>query len=133
MKFLLDTNVYVEAAALHSTWQKFEKTIVPILPFVYLSSVVVFELSISSKQKTENLINAHVASLKKVGRIVTPTNEDWCQAASLMKGKKLRSQLCDVLLAQCARQIGAVLFTFDVKDFNFLSKKLHFSIQRPWE
>src|SRR3989338_6551542 len=127
MKFILDTNVYIEAASSELGWKRFEKHILPLLPFVYLSSVVVFELSLAKKKaEDEVFLNHHIAAVQEVGRLVTPSFEDWKSTASFISGNKLRSQLCDVLIGCSARQIGAYLFTFDFKDFLPLSKKLNF-------
>lgn len=36
MKFILDTNVYIEASKSATGWKAFEKVILPLLPFTYL-------------------------------------------------------------------------------------------------
>ena len=133
MKFILDTNVYIEAATSDIGWRRFEQTIIPMLPFVYISSVVVFELRLAGKgPNEEELLNRHIQSLTHVGRLVTPLFNDWLESAPFLENKKLRSQLCDTLIAYSARQIGAVLYTFDIKDFYPLSKKMDLPIKRPW-
>ena len=132
MKFLLDTNVYIEAASSAKAWHHFEKTIITILPFIYLSSVAAFELGLASKKQHPSLLYHHIESLEKVGRWVSPTFQDWITASDISHPNKLRSQLCDILIAQCAKRIGAVLFTFDFKDFLPLSKKQGFQIRKPW-
>ena len=132
MKIILDTNVYIEAASSELGWKRFEKHVFPLLPFVYLSSVVIFELSLAKKRaEDEVFLDHHIAAIQEVGRLTTPSFEDWKVAAKFSAGK-LRSQLCDILIGCSARQIGALLLTFDFKDFLPLSKKLNFQIKRPW-
>ena len=133
MKFILDTNVYVSAASSELGWKRFEKHVFPLLPFVYLSSVVVFELSLAKKKIEDQVfLNHHIAAVQEAGRLVMPSFEDWKDAASLASGNKLRSYLCDILIGYSARHIGAYLLTFDFKDFIPLSKKLNFQMKRPW-
>ena len=133
MKFLLDTNVYIEAASSVSMWKKFEENIIPLLPFTYLSSVVIFELGLASHfRDDEKLLRSHIQALEKVRRLVNPSFQDWSAASQFMHGRKKRSELCDVLIGCCAKNIGAILFTFDFKDFLFLSKRIGFKIKRPW-
>ena len=133
MKFILDTNVYIDAALSDVGWKRFEKHIIPLLPFIYLSSVVFFELGLSaSEKKSELLLKSHIETLEKVGRLVTPTFDDWITSSQMVGNKELRSYLCDVLIGCSVRRIGAVLFTFDKKDFAPLSKQLGFEIKQPW-
>lgn len=131
MKFILDTNVYIEATS-ESGWRQFEKVIIPILPFVYLCSVVSFELAQAGKEREEELLSHHIKALERVGRVITPSFDDWLNSAIFTRQKKRKSDLCDVLIAQCARSIGAVVFTFNFKDFLPLSKILGFQIRKPW-
>jgi predicted nucleic acid-binding protein len=133
VKFILDTNVYIEAASSDLGWKRFEQNILPLLPFVYLSSVVAFELLLAGRgENEEKLLAHHLDSMAKVNRLVAPAFEDWITAASAAKNKKLRSQLCDILIALSTRQIGAMLFTFNHKDFLPLSKKFSFRLKEPW-
>ena len=127
MKVILDTNVYIDATRSELGWKRFEKHIIPCLPFIHLCSVVAFELKCAQRKKEDELLLfRHIESLEKVGRLITPTFEDWTLAS------KLRSSLCDVLIGCCARRIGAMVLTSDFKDFLPLAKALGFEIKRPW-
>ena len=133
MKFLLDTNVYIEASSSVEKWNTFQDVIIPLLPFTYLSSVVAFELKLASRSEmNEKILINHIQALEKVGRLMNPNFQDWVMASEYMKNRKFRSDLCDVLIGCSARRIGALLFTFDFKDFTFLAKRIGFKIIRPW-
>lgn len=132
MKFLIDTNVYIETSKSELNWKKFEINLLPLLPFVYLSSVVAFELKLSGGHEEEVSIQKHIHALENVKRVITPTFDDWLSATQLIGGNSRRAYLCDVLIGYSARRLGAVLFTFDYKDFNSISKHIGFKIQKPW-
>lgn len=132
MKFLLDTNVYIEASSSLESWKKFEQVVIPILPFVYFSAVVGFELGLSGQGRyEEELLDRHIEALTRVDRLITPDFQDWRKAISLIR-KNIRSELCDVLIALSARKAGALLFTFDYKDYLPLSRHLNITIKKPW-
>lgn len=133
MKLILDTNVYIEASLSQEKWKLFEQHVIPFLPFVHLSAVVAFELSLSQKKdQTYFLLKQHIESMKKVERWITPLFDDWLIASRFLKEKKLRSQLCDALIGCSARRIGAVVLTLNMKDFLPLSKAIDFQVRLPW-
>ena len=139
MKYLLDTNVYHGAAGSEERAAGFGATFFPLLPSTYLSAVVAYELLVDAQgRQTRDLVEAFVAPTRRAGRIVSPVFEDWTAAASILTTiserapswrTKLRGLLNDVLIALCARRIGATLFTYNARDFRLIRRHYEFSLR----
>ena len=139
MKYLLDTNVYVEASRSAEKRSRFAKTFFPLLPVTYLAATLAYELSVNSANDiTRALVADFVGRLERVGRTVTPTFDDWTEAADIVtriakSEKSWRSKLPqlqnDILIALSARRIGATLLTYNQEDFLLIRRHKHFSLR----
>jgi predicted nucleic acid-binding protein len=139
VKYLLDTNVYLEATRSEANKSRFRSVFFPLLPATFLSAVVAYELMVNVRDtETGDLLQAFVRPFVRTGRIVAPTFADWGEAARVVaamwkseKGQrsKLPALLNDVLIALCARQIGATLLTYNRDDFLLIKRHLDFSLR----
>jgi predicted nucleic acid-binding protein len=77
------------------------------------------------------LVERYVRALERTKRIVTPTFQDWKDAGKLVaqltrkepgRKSKVQQMLNDILIALCARQIGATVCTFNRKDFALIRR-----------
>lgn len=117
----------------------FEHQFLPLVFQTYTSSIVVEELYAGALDPgAVRLVERHVGTLEKAGRVVNPTFQDWKEAGKLVAqitrkepGRKLKVQqmLNDVLLALSARRIGADLFTFNRDDFELIRRHKTFSLK----
>ena len=139
MKYLLDTNIYVEATRSDVNRGRFRSVFFPLLPATFLSAVVAYELMVNARdEETGDLVRALVRPLVHTGRIIAPTFADWGEAARVItaiwkseKGQrsKLPALLNDVLIALSARQIGATLLTYNRDDFLLIQRHVDFSLR----
>jgi len=139
LKYLLDTNVYLGAVPTEARRARFRQTFFPLIPATYLCSVVAYELAVSAKnRRTRALVRELVSPMERTGRLVAPSFEDWMTAAEVISGiseaergwrSKLPALLNDVLIAACARQIGATLLTYNRADFLLIHRHLDFSLR----
>src|SRR5439155_1208975 len=85
VKYLLDTNVYLEAVRSADTQARFRKTFFPLLPATFLSAVVAYELSVNAQdRRTPSLLREFIHPMERTGRVVTPTFDDWLKASAVM-------------------------------------------------
>lgn len=139
MKYLLDTNVYIEAASSESERARFRATFLPLLPATFLSAVVAYELGVSAAdRRTATLVREFTRPMERTGRVVSPTFDDWMMAAEVVTGiqqkdrgwrSKLPSLLNDILIALCARRIGAMIITHNREDFRLIRRHVGFSLR----
>ncbi len=139
MKYLLDTNVYLDAVPSEERRARFRQTFFPLIPATYLSAVVAYELAVSAKdRRTQNLVGEFILPMERTGRVVTPTFSDWITASEVVTAiaskesgwrSKLPGLLNDVLIAASARQIGAALLTYNKDDFLLIHRHLDFSLR----
>jgi hypothetical protein len=103
----------------------------------HLSSVVLLELEAGAfSRKDQQLVEKLARNFEQSGRIVTPTAADYREGGKVLrrlqeqKGydlHKVYSLANDVLIALCARRIGAILLTQNAKDFEAIHEFLAFS------
>lgn len=139
MKYLLDTHVYLGACRSEVTRTQFRKTFFPLLPATFLSAVVAYELLVNARNaRTQTLVREFTRPMERTGRVVSPTFEDWVQASQIVTAieekdrgwrSKLPSLLNDILIALCARRIGATLLTYNRDDFRLIRRYKDFSLQ----
>jgi predicted nucleic acid-binding protein len=139
MKIILDTNVYVEACRSDETRARFRATFFPLQPATYLAAVVAYELRVNAADRpTTRLVQQWIEPMERSGRLVTPTFTDWMDAADIVTAIETRDQswrsklpalLNDVLIALCARKIGATLLTHNAKDYRFIRRHKEFSLR----
>jgi predicted nucleic acid-binding protein len=139
VKYILDTNVYLEAVRSEEKRIQFRTTFLPLLPATFLAAIVAYELAVdAADRRTRGLVEDFVRPLEASGRIVTPTFEDWLDAARIVTTiyerdrswrSKLPALLNDVLIALCSRRIGATLITYNAADFRLIRRHRDFSLR----
>jgi len=139
LPILLDTNVYLFALKSPAGAAFFEQQFRPLVFRTYLSSVVAEELYAGALDPTGvRLVEAYVGALERVGRVTTPTFQDWKDAGTLVaritrqeptRKAKVQQMLNDILLALNARRLGADLFTFNREDFELIRRHRSFSLK----
>lgn len=76
--------------------------------------------------------------MERTGRVVSPIFDDWLMAAEVVTGiqqkdrgwrSKLPSLLNDILIALCARRIGAMIITYNREDFRLIRRHVGFSLR----
>jgi predicted nucleic acid-binding protein len=139
VKYLLDTNVYLEAVRSEEKKTQFRRTFFPLLPATFLCSVVAYELYVNAQNRpTRSLVGEFIRPMERTGRVVTPTFEDWVEASAVVDAieekdrgwrSKLPALLNDILIALCARRIGATLLTYNQDDFRLIRRHKDFSLR----
>jgi len=136
---LLDTNVYLPAIRSDDGAAVFESRFLPLVFQTYLAAVVVEELYAGAlDSQGVRLVEKYVGALEGAGRVVAPNFQDWKEAGKIIaritrKEAALKSKtqqiLNDILLALCARRIGADLYTFNRDDFELIRRHRSFSLK----
>ena len=139
MKYLLDTNVYLDAARSASRRDQFRAAFFPLLPATYLSAVVAYELVVNAADRgSRAYVEDFIRPLERTGRIVTPAFDDWVEAAALVTAIELRDRswrsklpalLNDILIALSARRVGAMVLTRNRDDFLLIRSHKGFSLR----
>lgn len=116
----------------------FERRFLPLVFRTSLCSVVVEELYAGALDEAAvRLVDRQVGALERVGRVVSPTFQDWKQAGRLVarvtrrepgRKSKVQEMVNDILLALSARRIGADLHTFNRRDFELIRRHTPFSL-----
>jgi len=117
----------------------FERRFLPLVFQTHLSSIVVEELYAGALDaQAIGLAESYVGALERAGRVIAPTFQDWKEAGKLVaratrketsRKSKVQQMLNDILLALCARRIGADLFTFNREDFRLIQRYTPFSLK----
>ncbi len=77
MKYLLDTNVYLEAFRSEQKKAQFRQTFFPLSPSTFFSAVVAYELYVNAWDgRTRDALREFIQPLERAGRVVTPTVDD---------------------------------------------------------
>lgn len=139
MKYLLDTNVYLGAFRSEQKKAQFRQTFFPLLPATFLSSVVAYELYVNAQDSpTRSLMQEFIRPMERTGRLVAPAFDDWVEASAIGTAieqkdrgwrSKLPALLNDILIALCARRIGATLLTYNRDDFQLIHRHKDFSLR----
>ncbi len=139
MKVVLDTNIYVSACRSAASREHFRATFLPLLPVTFLAAVVAYELRVNAANRpTRQLLQEFIAPMERNGRCIAPTFADWMEAAEIVTAigardrswrSKLPALLNDVLIALCARRIGATLLTYNGKDFRLIRRHKEFALR----
>jgi len=137
VKYLLDTNVYIEGCRSERKRTQFRHTFFPLIPSTFISAVVAYELYVDAGDShTRSLVHEFIRPLERAGRRVTPTFEDWIEASTIVTAieerdrswrSKLPTLLNDILIALSARRIGATLITYNRDDFRLIRRYKDFS------
>ena len=92
----------------------------------------------ASNRRTQTLLRDFIHPMKRTGRVITPTFDDWVTASEVVTAieeneKSWRSKLPvilnDILIALSARQIGATLLTYNRDDFRLIRRHTDFSLR----
>jgi predicted nucleic acid-binding protein len=139
VKYLLDTNVYLDASRSAIKRDQFRATFFPLLPAICLSAVVVYELMVNAAdRRSRAYVEDFIRPLERTGRVVTPTFDDWVEAAALVTAIELRdggwrsklpALLNDILIALSARRVGAMVLTRNRDDFLLIRRHKGFSLR----
>ena len=139
MAILLDTNVYLHAMHSEDGAALFERQFFPLVFQTYLAAVVVEELYAGALDiQAIRLVERYVGALERTGRVIAPGFSDWKEAGKIIarvtrhepsRKSKVQQMLNDILLALCARRIGADLFTFNRVDFELIRRHKPFSLK----
>jgi len=137
-KVVFDTNVYI-AAIQGGPQTQAHQLLLSALPRTYLSAVVAQELLSGAVDTVgERLVGRYIDRTERTGRVIAPTYEDWKEAGKVLArigrqdaGQRMRIPrlVNDVLLALCARQIGATLYTLNREDFTLIVRYTRFALQ----
>ena len=142
-KYVLDTNVYIDAFRSPEKAEKLKEFLTKHLPVTYLSAVVTMELRTGArmKQQSETLEEDVFGPFEKRHRVFAPSAEAFKEAgrvlAALAKEHLFdlrapnNSLIRDSLLAASCREQGFVLIT---NDPDYLAIKRHLKTFRyaPW-
>jgi len=139
LKYLLDTNVYLDASRSELRREQFRATFFPLLPATYLSAVVAYELMVNAvDRRSRAKVEDFTRPLEQAGRVVTPTFDDWTEAATVVTAiefrdrgwrSKLPALLNDILIALSARRVGATVLTRNRDDFLLIRRHTGFSLR----
>ena len=139
MKYILDTNIYLDAFRSQEKKEQFRQTFFPLLPSTFFSAVVAYELHVDAWDgRTRDALRDFIHPLERAGRVVTPSFDDWVEASTIVTNieskdrswrSKLPALLNDILIALCARQIGAILITKNRDDFRLIRRHKEFQLR----
>lgn len=139
MKVVLDTNVYLEACRSEPARARFRSRFLPLLPVTYLAAVVACELRVDARDgETRELVDDMIRPMQRSGRLVWPGFPEWAEAAEVVTAietrdagwrSKLPALLNDVLIALCARKVGATVFTHNARDFELIRRHRPFALR----
>jgi predicted nucleic acid-binding protein len=139
VKYLLDTNIYLDASRSAVRRDQFRSAFFPLLPATYLSAVVAYELMVdAADRRSRAYVADFIRPLERTERVVTPTFDDWTEAAALVTAIELRDRgwrsklpalLNDILIALSARRIGAMVLTRNRDDFLLIRRHKGFSLR----
>jgi predicted nucleic acid-binding protein len=138
VKYLLGTNVYL-SPYIRAERAQFRQTFFPLLPSTFLSAVVAYELYVNAQDnRTRGLVQEFIRPMERTGRVISPAFDDWAEASRVVTAiaekdrgwrSKLPALLNDVLIALCARKIGATLLTYNRRDFRLIRRYKDFSLR----
>ncbi len=137
-KFLLDTNIYIDFLRRGAYNEIVSNIYAYETPGIYFSSVVIQELLIGAigKEGRKNVETLYLP-FENMGRIVTPTHNNWKEAGNLLSRLRIRRKdlkdkipalINDTLIAMSAKSIGATVYTSNVTDFQTIRKFSTFSL-----
>jgi len=139
VRYILDTNIYLYAITSEAGEEFFTQRFFPFIFRTHIASVVIEELYAGAlDMQAVRLVERYVRALERTRRIVTPTFESWKDAGKLVaqvtreepgRKSKVQQMLNDILIALCARQIGATVYTFNREDFALIRRYKPFSLE----
>lgn len=142
--YVLDTNLYIEAARDPAAAAGLSAFVLEMLPRVHLHAIVVQELMVGARDRRARarVRRELVEPFERRRRVVVPSWAAWKRSgeivAELVARKRLsaggvpRSFLADALLAASCREAGAVLITRNAADFRRIAEIERFEWSEPW-
>jgi predicted nucleic acid-binding protein len=136
-KVIYDTNIYIRAMHLGPGSREYA-LLQSSVPSTYISSVVSGELNVGAQDLSGvKLVRQFLSGMERVGRVVAPTYASWNQAGQILAAiyksqpryrAKLPALFNDALIAMCAIQIGAFVYTLNKEDFDLLRRHRRFDL-----
>ena len=137
-KLLIDTNIYIDFLRRGAYSEIISNIYAYATPGIYFSSVVIQELLIGAigKEGRKNVETLY-RPFENMGRIVTPTHNNWKEAGNLLSLLRIRRKdlktkipalINDTLIALSAKSIGATIYTSNVTDFQTIREFSTFSL-----
>ena len=142
--FLLDSNVYIAGFNDPEFGEAFRAFHQKNLPRLILSAVVAHELLVGARdrRRIDALERGLIEPFRTRRRIHVPTLATWNLAADIDRGLRelgsyegslaQRSFANDILIAATARELGAVLVTRNLRDFELIRRVVPIHFQPPW-
>ena len=143
-KYVLDTNLYVQAFRSVEGAQELEDFLADFAPATFLSSVVLHELLVGSNTpaKARQVEESIARPLKRVGRVITPSHAAWESTgnaiARMARDEKLelrtmpKSLVHDFLIATSCSEAGVTVITDNEADFRRIRKYIRVQYVLPW-
>lgn len=144
MKYIVDTNLYIEATRNDKAADRLKAFYARFLPHVHLHSVVAQELLAGAVDPSteRRTLEQYIEPFEEVDRIISPSHHAWTRAgqimAELVRRKTLspggfkRSFVGDCLIAASAREHGFVLVTRNTRDFELIRTIEPMEVLLPW-
>ena len=134
MKFCLDTNLYIRAEREPDFNRSLQGFFRGYAPVVYVHGTVIAELAVGSgSMETRDAILARYRDVARaVGRLVTPTEEDWDEVSRIVVDLRIAGDLTriaqsfmnDCLIAAGCARLGLTLISGNRKDFDRIRRVL---------
>lgn len=143
-RYVLDTNLYIEAARSHTKAEELAAFVSEFLPRIFLHAVVAEELvaGATSSEWRREIERGIIGPFERRGRVVTPTFTAWKRAGAvvadlierhrLSRGGVSRSFLNDALLATSCRDVGVTIVTGNTADFELIAEVEPVRVSAPW-
>ena len=142
--FVLDSNLYIEAARSRSKAEELASFSSAFLPRLFFHAVVAQELLAGavSPERKRDIERGIIGPFERRGRLVTPTFRAWKRSGEvvadliarrrLSSGGVARPFLNDVLLATSCREEGLTLITGNTADFELIAEIEPVRFRAPW-
>ena len=136
-KYVLDTNLFIQAFRAPAANAELQRFHLLFAPFEFLSAVVAQELLAGTRTRADRRkLQRHVLDVfARRGRIVAPSARAWEQSGIVLAELVRREGLAlrrDVLLAVSCREAGLVLVTDNGRDFDRITRITNFEFIEPW-
>ena len=136
-RYVLDTNLFVDAIRSESAAGELERFYQVFLPFTWLSAVVVQELLAGTRRGAEDDLERDlVEPFEKRGRVLVPSfaaHKRAGRALAALGTDPARGLPNDALLAASCRETGMALVTRNARDFSRLRARMPgFTFVPPW-
>lgn len=144
-KYVVDTNLYIEAITSDEGNEALAAFQRRFAPFLFQHSTVAQEILAGAGDEAgwRAYHEDWVAPFEDLGRLITPSHAAWMRASLLLArlierrtlspGGVRRSFLNDCLIAASAREEGFVIVTRNTRDFDLIrSVEPGFRYEAPW-